>query len=142
MTKVKNGDSVRINYTGRLTDGTVFDTSEGREPLTVSLGNGQVIAGLEEALLGMSPGELKEVAIPVEKAYGQRNEELVIVVPRAQVPPDLNPEEGQSLEMGGPQGQLIVVKVVAVTDENIILDANPPLAGQELIFDVELVEIV
>ena len=142
MSKAKKGDSVRINYTGRLADGTVFDSSDGREPLTVSLGSGQVIPGFEEAIIGMSPGESKEVTIPVDKAYGPRNEEMIIVIPRDHVPPDLNPEVGQSLEMGGPQGQLVVVKVVAVTDENVTLDANPPLAGHELNFHIEMVEIV
>lgn len=142
MSKAEKGDSVRINYTGTLADGTVFDTSDGRESLTVSLGSGQVIPGLEEALVGMSPGESKEVTIPVDKAYGPRKEEMVLVVPIAQVPSDLNPEVGQSLEMGGPQGQLIVVKVVEVTDENVTLDANPPLAGHELNFHIELVGIV
>ena len=141
MAEVKNGDSVKIHYTGTLDDGTTFDSSEGHEPLAFQLGSGQVIPGFDEAVLGMSAGESKSVKIPVDKAYGPRNEELVMNAPLDQVPPDLNPEVGQKLQMGGPNGELIVVEVVAITDEHITLDANPPLAGKDLNFDIELVEI-
>lgn len=141
MTQAKKGDHVKIKYTGTLKDGTVFDTSDGREPLNFILGSGQVIPGFEEAVLGMSQGESKTVTIPVDKAYGPHNEEMVIMAPRAHVPPDIDPQVGQKLELGGPDGELIVVRVVAVTDEHIALDANPPLAGQELNFAIELVEI-
>ena len=141
MATAKKGDSVKINYTGKLVDGTVFDTSEGHEPLGVTLGSGSVIPGFEEALLGMAVGELKNVTIPVDKAYGPRNEEMVITTPRAHVPDDIDPQVGQQMQMGGPNGELVVARVVEVTDEHVKLDANPPLAGQELIFDIELVEI-
>jgi len=141
MTQAKKGDRVKINYTGTLKDGTVFDTSAGREPLDFTIGSGQVIPGFEEAILGMSKGEAKTVTIPVDKAYGPRNEEMVIKAPREHVPPDIDPQVGQKLQMGGPNGELIVVQVVAVTDEHVTLDANPPLAGQDLNFDIELVEI-
>ena len=141
MTQAKKGDRVKINYTGTLKDGTVFDTSAGREPLNFTIGSGQVIPGFEEAVLGMNQGESKTVTVPVDKAYGPRNEEMVIKAPRAHVPPDIDPQVGQKLQMGGPNGELIVVQVVAVTDEHITLDANPPLAGQDLNFDIELVEI-
>ncbi|MBU0674917.1 MAG: peptidylprolyl isomerase [Proteobacteria bacterium] len=141
MTQAKNGDTVKINYTGKLNDGTVFDSSEGREPLAFTLGSGQVIPGFEEAVLGMTIGASKNIAIPVEKAYGPRNEELVMTAPLEQVPPDLNPEVGQQLQLSGPNNELIVVQVVEVTEESITLDANPPLAGEDLIFDIELVAI-
>lgn len=141
MSQAKKGDSVKIHYTGTLEDGTVFDSSAGRDPLDFTLGGGQVIVGFEEAVLGMAIGDKKKVTIPSHKAYGEKNEELVIEVPRTQVPPDLNPEVDQKLQMGGPNGELVVVTVVAVTDEVVVLDANPPLAGKDLIFDLELVAI-
>ena len=141
MAAAKKGDSVKIHYKGTLQDGTVFDSSEGREPLGFTLGSGQVIPGFDEAVMGMSEGESKNVTIPVSKAYGPRNDELVMPVPLNQVPPDLKPEVGQQLQMGGPNGQPIMVKVIDITDEHIMLDANPPLAGEDLTFDIELVAI-
>ncbi|OKY74864.1 MAG: peptidylprolyl isomerase [Desulfobulbaceae bacterium DB1] len=141
MSAVKKGDSVRIHYTGTLQDGTVFDSSANREPLAFTLGAGQVIPGFEDAVMGMKQGESKKVTIPVEKAYGPRNEELIMPFPRNQVPPDLDPQVGQNLQLGGPNGEPIMVSVAEITDEHIILDANPPLAGKELTFDIELVAI-
>ena len=141
MTAAKNGDSVRIHYTGTLEDGTTFDSSEGRDPLEFTLGSGQVIVGFDEAVTGMKTGETKNVTITADKAYGQRNEEMVITAPRDQVPKDINPEVGQQLQMAGPDNQPIVVLITEVTDEHILLDANPPLAGKDLIFDIELVAI-
>lgn len=141
MTQAKQGDTVQIHYTGKLEDGTVFDSSEGREPLSFTVGNGQVIPGFEEAVIGMTADEKKNVTIPVDKAYGPRNEELIIEVPRDQVPPDINPEVGQKLQMQGPDNQMIVVEVTGVTDEQVTLDANPPLAGKDLVFDIEMVAI-
>lgn len=141
MTTAKQGDTVHIHYTGSLDDGTVFDSSEGREPLAFTLGSGQVIPGFDEAVSGMAIDERKNIRIPVDKAYGPRNEELVMTVPMTQVPPDLNPERGMKLQMQGPGNQPILVEVAEVTDEHIILDANPPLAGKDLIFDIELVAI-
>ena len=141
MSQAKKGDSVKIHYTGTLEDGTVFDSSAGRDPLDFTLGSGQVIVGFDEAVLGMSIGDKKKVTISSHKAYGEKNEDLVIEVPKDQVPPDLNPEVGQKLQMGGPNGELVVVTVVEVNDAVVILDANPPLAGKDLIFDLELVAI-
>lgn len=141
MSQAKKGDSVKIHYTGTLQDGTTFDSSAGREPLEFEVGSGQVIPGFDEAVIGMVVGESKSVNIPVDKAYGPRNEELVMSAPLDQVPPDLNPEVGQKLQMGGPNGELVVVEVIEVTDEHITLDANPPLAGKDLNFDIELVAI-
>lgn len=141
MSEAKNGDNVKIHYTGTLDDGTVFDSSAGHDPLEFTLGSGQVITGFEEAVLGMVTGENKKVTIPAEKAYGPRNETMVIEAPRNQVPPDINPEVGQQLQMGGPGGETVIVRVTEVTDEHVVLDANPPLAGKDLTFDIELVAI-
>ena len=141
MTTAKNGDSVKIHYTGTLEDGSTFDSSAGRDPLEFTLGNGQVIVGFDEAVTGMEPGEKKNVTIPADKAYGQRNEEMVITAPRDQVPPEINPEVGQQLQMQGSDKQMVIVQITEVTDEHVILDANPPLAGKDLIFDIELVSI-
>lgn len=141
MTQAKQGDNVKIHYTGKLEDGTVFDSSEGRDPLGFELGSGQVIVGFDEAVTGMSVGESKNVTIPADKAYGQRNDQLVMEVPKSQVPEDIKPEVDQQLQMGGPNGEIVVVTIVDVSDESITLDANPPLAGKDLVFDIELVEV-
>lgn len=141
MSTAKDGDTVHVHYKGSLEGGEVFDSSEGRDPLSFTIGNGQVIPGFEEAVLGMALNEKKNVTIPVDKAYGPRNEELILTIPREQVPPDINPEVGQKLQMQGPNNQPVVVEVTEVVEEHIKLDANPPLAGKDLIFDIELVEI-
>ena len=140
MTQVMRGYNVKVHYTGKLNDGTVFDTSVGSEPLSFAVGSGQVIAGFDEAVMGMEVGESKIVHIPVEKAYGVRNEEMVMQVPIEQVPPDLKPEIGLRLEMGGVNGEIMRVVVTDITATHITLDANPPLAGKELTFTIELVE--
>ena len=141
MTQAKKGNKVKVKYTGRLADGTVFDTSEGRPPLEVVLGSGHVIAGFDEALTGMAVGEKKTVIIPVEKAYGAYDPEKVMEVPIEQVPSDFAPEVGQKLEVGGVNGDIILVTVREINDDFIYLDANPPLAGEDLTFDLELVAI-
>ncbi len=141
MTQAKDGDAVTIHCTGRLTDGSIFDSSEGRDPLPFTLGSGQVIPGFEEAVTGMLVGDKKTVTIPPEKAYGQRNEQMVISVPLDQVPEDIKPEVGQQLQLMGPENQPMVVQVTEITEEAVVLDANPPLAGKELTFDIELVTI-
>ncbi len=140
MSEVRKGDNVKVHYTGTLEDGSVFDSSEGGDPLSFAVGSGQVIAGFEEAISCMSVGETKTVLIPVDKAYGQRNDEMVIQAPIDQVPPDLNPELGMRLEMGGANGEVLRVVVVEIADTHITLDANPPLAGKDLTFKLELVE--
>ncbi|MBI5557116.1 MAG: peptidylprolyl isomerase [Deltaproteobacteria bacterium] len=141
MAEAKKGDSVKIHYTGKFDDGSVFDSSAGRDPLGFTIGSGQVIPGFEEAVLGMNLGDSKNVVIPAHKAYGPRNEELLMPFPRNQVPPGLNPEVGQRLQLDGPNGEPVMVSVADITDEHIILDANPPLAGKDLTFDIELVAI-
>jgi peptidylprolyl isomerase len=142
MTQVRRGDNVKVHYTGKLNDGTIFDSSVASEPLSFSVGSGQVITGFDEAVMGMEVGESKVVHIPVDKAYGVRNEELVMQVPIEQVPPDLHPEIGLRLEMGGVNGEIMRVVVTAITTTHITLDANPPLAGKDLTFTLELVECV
>lgn len=142
MTEVRKGDNVKVHYTGKLDDGSVFDSSEGAEPLEFTVGSGQVIVGFDEAITGMKVGESKTVRIPVEKAYGERNDEAVIQAPIEQVPPDLTPELGMRLEMGGANGEILRVVIVEIADTHITLDANPPLAGKELTFDLELVDCV
>ncbi len=141
MTQAKEGDTVKIHYTGRLQDGSEFDSSSGHEPLQFSIGSGQVIPGFEEEVTGMQVGEKKTAVIPCKKAYGERDPSMVMVVDRRHVPADIDPEVGQRLEMGGPSGEIVIVNIVDVDDENITLDANPPLAGEDLTFDIELVEI-
>lgn len=140
MSGAKKGDSVKVHYKGTLVDGTVFDSSEGKEPLVFVIGSGQVIQGFDEAMVGMKVAESKVVEIPVEKAYGVRKDELIMVVPVEQVPPDLEPEVGMRVEMGGANGEVIRVVVVDVDDKDITLDANPPLAGEQLTFAIELLE--
>jgi len=141
MTQAKNGDTVLIHYTGRLKDGTVFDSSSGREPLQFVIGSGQVIPGFDNAVTGMKEGEKKTADIPCEQAYGERNPSMVMVVDRKHVPPEIDPKIGQRLQLGSPSGELLAVSVIKIDEENITLDANPPLAGEDLTFDIELVEI-
>lgn len=138
---VKNGDTVKVHYTGTLEDGEIFDSSQGHDPLSFTVGSGQVIPGFDDAVIGMVVGEKKDVLIPVDRAYGERKEEMVIVAPVEQIPPDLEPEIGQMLEVGGTGGEILQVRVVGLDDENITLDANPPLAGMDLNFSIELVSV-
>jgi len=138
----KRGDTVRVHYTGRLEDGTIFDTSLGREPVEFILGAGQVIPGFEEAVVGMSPGESKVVKVLAEQAYGPYQPELVLEVDRNEVPPDLDLEVGLQLVLRQPEGGLIPVTVTKLSESMVTLDANHPLAGKDLIFDIQLMEIV
>ncbi len=141
MTQAKAGDNVKVHYTGKLDDGTVFDSSAEREPLEFSLGSGNVIPGFEEAIVGMAPGESKTATIPPEQAYGPRRDELAIAVEKEQIPTDLAVEVGQQLQISQNNGQVIPVIVTDVSDSQVTLDANHPLAGQQLTFDIELVEV-
>uniref|UniRef100_Q3AU03 Peptidyl-prolyl cis-trans isomerase n=1 Tax=Chlorobium chlorochromatii (strain CaD3) TaxID=340177 RepID=Q3AU03_CHLCH len=142
MATVKQGDTVKVHYAGKLDDGTLFDTSAGREPLQFTVGGGQVIPGFDNAMIEMAIGDKKEVVIAVEEAYGPHSDELVTAVPRERFPADLELEIGQQLQVGLENGQQAIVMVVDITDEAVTLDANHPLAGQELTFEIELVEIV
>ncbi len=141
MAQSKKGDTVQVHYKGTLADDTVFDSSEGKDPLKVKLGSGTVIPGFDEALTGMEVGEKKTVTIPYMNAYGPHNAEMVMQVPINQVPKDMKPEIGDKIEVGGAAGEVMPVTVLDITDEFIILDANPPLAGQDLTFAIEMVAI-
>jgi peptidylprolyl isomerase len=141
MVQAKLGDTVRVHYTGKLDDGTVFDSSLNAEPLEFTLGDGNIIAGFEKAVMGMSPGDSKTEIIPAEQAYGAYQESMVLVVDRAQMPPDMQPEVGQQLEIRQPSGQTIPVVITDVSEADVTLDANHPLAGEDLTFDIQLVEI-
>jgi peptidylprolyl isomerase len=138
--QAKKGDTARVHYTGRLEDGQVFDSSEGGEPLEFELGTGQVIAGFDEGIEGMSVGEKKIIEIEPSDAYGQRSEALVQTVSRADINLEDEPEAGMNLLLRLPDGNEIPVTITEVTQDSITLDANHPLAGKKLIFDVELVE--
>jgi peptidylprolyl isomerase len=141
METVKSGDTVKVHYHGRLTDGTTFDSSEGRDPLEFQVGSGQVIKGFDEGVTAMGIGEKKTVHIPVNEAYGERSEEMVVEFPKSNFPPELAPEIGMQLTMTNNEGQQIPVVIIEVKEEIVVLDANHPLAGQDLVFDLELVSI-
>lgn len=141
MSSAKDGDTVRIHYTGRLTDGTVFDSSQDREPLEFTLGEGQVIPGFEDAVRGMEEGESKTTEIPSDDAYGPRRDDLELQMPRDRLPEDLDPDVGDRLQMRTQDGQTVEVLVTDVDDAGIRVDANHPLAGRDLEFDIEVVDI-
>jgi peptidylprolyl isomerase len=141
-TQATNGDTVLFHYTGSLNDGTVFDSSSGRDPLQVTIGSGQVIRGVDDALRGMAPGEEKTVTVGADEAYGPRRPELLHEVERAAIPPEVNVEVGSQLEGRDTGGHRLRLTVVDVADDKVTLDANHPLAGQELTFDLQLVRIV
>jgi peptidylprolyl isomerase len=142
MQQVKDGDKVKVHYHGKLRSGETFDSSEGREPLEFTVGGGQVIKGFDEGVKGMQVGDKRTVEIEVGDAYGEKNEDMIIEFPKAQFPPDMNPEAGMQLMMNNGQGQQFPVVIREIKEETVLLDANHPLAGQDLIFDIELVEIV
>ncbi|GLO79016.1 FKBP-type peptidyl-prolyl cis-trans isomerase [Sulfitobacter pontiacus] len=141
MTQVKSGDTVAIHYTGTLLDGSTFDSSEGREPLEFTVGSGQIIPGLDNAMPGMEVGDKKVVKIGSAEAYGDVNPEMRQAVPREGIPADIPLEIGTQLQMQTPDGQAMPVMVVEVDDATVTLDANHPLAGKDLQFDIELVKI-
>lgn len=141
MTQVKTGDTVHIHYTGTLEDGTTFDSSEGRDPLKFTVGSGEIIPGLDKAVPGMEVGEKKQVEVAADDAYGQPNPEAQQAVPRGEIPDHIPLELGTQLQVQTPNGQTMPVTVVQVTEEEVTLDANHPLAGKDLTFDIELVAI-
>lgn len=141
MGRAENGDTVTVDYTGKLEDGTVFDSSEDREPLEFTIGEDQVIPGFEKAVVGMNPGESKTAKLPVEEAYGPRRDDMVFEVDPAQFPEDLDPEVGERLQVRQETGETFEVTVADVGESAVTLDANHPLAGRELTFDIELKEI-
>lgn len=142
MEQVKEGDKVKVHYTGKLSNGEQFDSSVGREPLEFTVGAGQMIKGFDAAMPGMELGEKKTINIQPEDAYGERSEEALIEFPKANVPPDMPLEVGMQLSLRNQDGQPFPVTVSEIKDDVIVLDGNHMLAGKELVFDIELVEIV
>lgn len=142
MAQAKLGDRVKVHYTGKFVDGTAFDSSNEREPMEFTIGGMQVIPGFEQAVIGMAPGESKTEKVACEDAYGLKRDDMIVEVERQYIPKEINPEVGQLLEMQRPDGQSIPVRVTEVSENTITLDANHPLAGKDLVFEIILVEIV
>ena len=142
MAQAKTGDTVKVHYTGKLDDGTVFDTSADREPLQFTIGEGQIIPDFEQAIVGMNLGESKTIQIPSENAYGPHQKEMVMVVDRKEFPDDLKPEVDQRLQVRQPDGQSFAVTVTDVSESKVTLDGNHLLAGKDLTFDIQLAGIV
>ena len=142
MTKAKIGDTVRVHYTGKLTDGSEFDSSAGREPLEFQIGAGRIIPGLERQIVGMVVGEASTVSVPAEEAYGPRDADAVQRVPRSAIPSDAPLAVGSRLMAETEDGEQLMLTVVALDDAMVTLDANHPLAGKELVFEIELIEIL
>ena len=141
MAEVKANDTVKVHYTGRLSDGTVFDSSLSREPLEFTIGQKMVIPGFEEGIIGMTAGETRTVSIASQDAYGPYLEDLVGSIKRTQIPPNIDLQVGGILQMQTPDGGTMLVVVKALTDEAVTLDANHPLAGKDLAFEINLLEI-
>ena len=141
MSQVKEKDTIKVHYTGTLKDGRVFDSSREREPLEFTLGEGQLIPGFEKGVIDMAVNETKVVEIPVAEAYGERNDQLIQEVPKSQLPPEIEPKVGMGLMSQTPDGRQMPLTVTEVKDESIVVDANHPLAGEDLTFEIELLEI-
>lgn len=141
MSQVKENDTVKVHYTGKLSDGQIFDSSLEREPLEIKLGQGMLIPGFEKGIIDMKLNEKKTINIPVAEAYGDVQKELMYEVKKEQLPQDMTPEVGMGLASKDPEGKEVQFRVAAVNDDHIIVDANHPLAGKDLTFDLELVEI-
>lgn len=142
MVQVKSGDKIKVHYHGKLTNGETFDSSADREPLEFEVGSGNVIPGFDDGVTGMTVGEKKTINIPFSEAYGPQNPDMIIEMPKDRFPEDMQVEAGMPLMMNDQQGQQFQVTIVEIKDNAVMLDANHPLAGQDLIFDLELVEIV
>ena len=141
MAQAKDGDTVTVHYTGKLEDGTVFDSSINRDPLEFTLGQGMLIPGFEQAVIGMSPGESKTADVAADLAYGPYREEMVVDIDRQEFPPHFQPEVGQQLQIPQSDGRVTRLIVTAISEQKVTLDANHPLAGEELTFDIQLLEI-
>lgn len=141
MTQAAKGNKVKVHYTGKLADGNVFDSSREREPIEFTVGAGQMIEGFDKAVEGMKVGDKQEVTIPSDKAYGPRVEEAIIAVPKEKLPQDMEPQVGMSVEAHSPEGQKQILVIVEVKDTEVVLDGNHPLAGKDLIFEIELMEV-
>ena len=141
MEQAKDGDKVKVHYHGTLRSGEIFDSSRGREPLEFTVGSGQVIKGFDDGVKGMQVGDTKKVEIDVNEAYGQKSQDMIVEFPKDQFPPHITPEPGMQLMMNNGEGQQFPVVITEVKEDTVVLDANHPLAGQDLIFDIELVSI-
>lgn len=141
MSQAKQGDKVKIHFTGKTTSGDVFSTTQGHEPLEFTIGDGIILPGVEDAVKGMDKGERKTVSLTPEQGFGTRLDELILVVDRSQFPQDFEPEEGMELQVPQPDGSLVFFKVIEVGNHEVKLDANHPLAGFPLVFDIQLLEI-
>lgn len=141
MAQVKKGDTVKVHYHGKLTNGETFDSSAGREPLSFEVGSGSVIKGFDDGVTGMTIGEKKTITIPADEAYGQPNDEMIIDMPKDRFPQDMEVQVGTPLMMSNAEGQQFQVIVTDIKEDSVTLDANHPLAGKDLVFDLEVVEI-
>ena len=141
MSKVKDGDTVKVHYTGKLENGEVFDTSKEQEPFEFTVGNKAVIPGFEKCVVGMEVGDSKSIEIPPEEAYGAKQDQLVVEVNRSEFPDDITPTIGQRLQIRQQDGNPIIVTITDLAEDIITLDANHPLAGYTLFFDVEVIEL-
>ncbi len=137
---IKSGDTIAVDYTGKIEDGDVFDSSEGKQPLTFTVGAGMLIKGFDQAVVGMKKGESKTVTIPPEMGYGPRDENAMVQIPRAQFPDDMPLSEGLELYLQNPQGQPVPARVAAMTDESVTMDVNHFLAGKTLVFDITVAD--
>ncbi|MCK4650681.1 peptidylprolyl isomerase [Candidatus Babeliales bacterium] len=141
MKQAKSGDMVKVHYTGKLDNGTIFDSSEKREPLQFKIGEEKVIPGFEKAVIGMSIEESKTIKLMPEESYGPHRKELIVIVPKKNIPGDINLQIGQQLQIKQENGHPLIVIVIEITEDNVTLDANHPLAGKDLTFEIKLVEI-
>jgi peptidylprolyl isomerase/FKBP-type peptidyl-prolyl cis-trans isomerase SlpA len=141
VAQAKEGDEVQVHYTGKLEDGTVFDTSQDGEPLSFTIGENRVIPGFESAVVGMEPGDTKTTEIDPEQAYGEHRDDMVMELDREQIPDDVEPEVGQQLQLRLENGQTVPVLITALGEDTVTIDANHPLAGRTLIFEIELVDV-
>ena len=141
MSVIENGSTVKVHYTGTLTTGEVFDSSEGRDPLEFTMGQGMLIPGFEKAITGLKVGDSTKAEIPAAEAYGESNPEMIVTVKREQLPADMEPAIGMQLQLNQPNGQPIPCVVSVVEGDDVTIDANHPLAGKDLIFEIEVVEI-
>lgn len=141
MAQAKEGDEVQVHYTGKLEDGTVFDTSQDGEPLSFTIGENRVIPGFESAVVGMEPGDSKTTEIEPDQAYGEHRDDMVMELDRDQIPEDVEPDVGQQLQLRLENGQTVPVLITALGEETVTIDANHPLAGRTLIFEIELVDV-
>lgn len=141
MSTAKTGDTVKVHYTGKLEDGEIFDSSEGRQPLEFEIGSGRLIKGFEQGVIGMEIGDTRQLTIAPNEGYGDKRQDLLVRVEREKIPANVTVGVGQHLKIPQPNGQAVNVIVQEVTDDTVLLDANHPLAGKTLVFDVEMVEI-